>query len=169
MIAHQNITTTMTALERIKQFLNEVPSISLGYTEIAFFSPDKLAKEQIGYSIDDNKKSLVTGREGDWKKEWLVIGRDGLGDPIIVDQSEANLSVWTAMHGEGEWDPSLIAGSLEAFKKILLNLEHLSKQRTNPADLAKNPISKKDQKQFIKEIKESNPEADIYYWSGIFE
>lgn len=159
----------MTALEEIKQFLKEVPSISLGYTEIIFFAPDKLDEEQLGYSVDNNNNSLVTGREGDWKKEWLAIGRDNMADPIIADTSETNVKILTAMHGEGEWDPSLIAHSLDEFKKIILKLEALSKQRTNPVDLEKNPIPKKEQKQFLKEIKESNPEADIYYWSNIFE
>jgi hypothetical protein len=64
---------------------------------------DELDQGQIGYSVDDNNNSLITGQEGDWKDEWLVIGVDGLiGDPIFVDTSSKKLQVLTAAHGEGE-------------------------------------------------------------------
>jgi hypothetical protein len=159
----------MTALEKIKGFLTETPNISFGYREINFFSADKLEEEQIGYSFDTHNNSLVTGQEGDWKEEWLVIGIDDLGDPIIVDVSEQNLTVMTAMHGEGEWEPYSIADSLDNFKKIILELKKLSQKRTNPVDLEKNPISKKERKQFIKQIEEENPNVDVDYWDNILE
>jgi hypothetical protein len=60
---------------------------------------------------------IFTGENaGDWKRDWFVIAcEDLLGDPIFVDLSEPGLPVFTAAHGEGEWNPVLIASSLRGF------------------------------------------------------
>lgn len=159
----------MTALKILKEFLRDVPNISLGYQDIKFFAPDKLEEEQIGYRVDTDNNSLIGDAEGDWKEEWFAIGNDNLGDPIIVDTSEPSFVVMTAMHGEGEWEPGLIAESLEKFKNIILQLKALSKKRTTPVEFEKNPIPEKEQLRFMKNVEDENPNIDIDYWSMFME
>src|SRR5262245_31602872 len=106
----------MIILDKIKNFLWETKNVSIGYSEINFIQPGNLGKEQIGYNIDPNGNSLVTGNEKDWHQEWIVIATDQLGDPIIVDASSPVLNVLSAAHGEGAWKPFLIADSLDNFK-----------------------------------------------------
>jgi hypothetical protein len=159
----------MKVSEKVKVFLSETPNISLGYRELEFFGTDRLDQEQMGYRFDTKNRSLITGQEGDWQEAWIVIGTDDLGDPIIVDMSEPDLKVMSAMHGEGEWEPYLIAESLEKFKAIILELKKISKNRTNPVALEKNPIKNQERKQFIKAIEEANPNIDVDYWDSILE
>lgn len=160
----------MTTLEKVRTFLRDNANISIGYNEINFFPADKLDERQIGYSIDTNNNSLITGQEGDWKEEWLVIGADGLlGDPIFVDMSSKKLQVLTAAHGDGEWEAILIADTLDSFVDIISDLKKISVNRTTPVDLEENPISDKERKQFIMKVEKNNPESDIGYWVGFLE
>jgi hypothetical protein len=89
----------MAPLDKIKQFLTNISDISLGYNEINFFDPLKLRDEQVGFSYNTEGNTLVTGNEGDWKEEWIVIANDEMGDPIIVDTSTPQLTVLNASHG----------------------------------------------------------------------
>src|SRR6266513_5104465 len=109
----------MTTLDKIKIFLSEIKDISLGYNEINFIQSENLDEEQVGYSIDTNSNSLITGKDGDWKEEWIVIASDQMGDPIIIDVSSVELTVLSAEHGEGTWEPFVIADSLDNFKNTL--------------------------------------------------
>src|SRR4051794_24974546 len=99
---------------------------------------------------DANGNSLITGNEGDWKEEWIVIARDQVGDTIIVDVSSPNLTVLSASHGEGVWQPFVIADSLDNFKSIISNLVDVSKNRTNPIDLERNPVSDREIKDLLR-------------------
>ena len=82
----------MTPKDKVRAFLRDISGISIGYKEITFFSEDKLDQGQVGYSVDTNNSSLITGQEGDWEEDWLVIGVDGLlGNPIFVDMSSKPL------------------------------------------------------------------------------
>jgi hypothetical protein len=157
----------MTAQEKIKTFLKETWDISIGYRELTFLKPDNFDNGQIGYSVDPDNKSLATGKPGDWKKEWLVIGSDDLGDPFIVDTATEELKVLTAMHGEGEWDPIIISASLDSFGQILKELKMLSVNRTTPVDLERKPITEKERGQFIKNIKRNNSDIEFEYWDNL--
>jgi hypothetical protein len=160
----------MTTLDKIRTFLRDNSEVSVGYNELTFFTVDELDEGQVGFSVDDNNNSLITGQEGDWKEEWLVIGIDGLiGDPIFVDTSSKQLQVLTAAHGEGEWEPIPIADTLDSFSDIIQKLKKISVNRTSPVDLEKNPISAKEKKQFIAEIKKNNANSDIDYWENFLE
>jgi hypothetical protein len=160
----------MTELENVRKFLRDNSDVSIGYSEINFFPADRLDEVQIGYSIDTNNNSLITGQEGGWKEEWLVIGADGmLGDPIFVDMSSKKLQVLTAAHGEGEWEAIPIADTLDSFIDIILDLKKISVNRTTPVDLEENPISDTEMKQFIKKVKKNNPGSDIDYWVVFLE
>ncbi|MBX2967674.1 MAG: hypothetical protein KF845_16150 [Cyclobacteriaceae bacterium] len=160
----------MTILEKIRKFLQDNSEISIGYNEITFFAVDELDEEQVGYSVDDNNNSLITGQEGDWKEEWLVIGVDGLiEDPIFVDTSSKQLQVLTAAHGEGEWEPIPIADTLDSFAYIIIELKKNSVNRSTPVDLEENPISDNEKKQFLARIKKNNSYSDIDYWENFLE
>lgn len=155
--------------EKVKTFLKSAKDISLGYSDINFLNYKRISEEQVGYSFDTNGKSLVTGNDGDWQEEWLVIASDELGDPVIVDTSSPNLIVLTAAHGEGKWEPFVIADTLDNFINIINLLKVAAKNRTNPVDLEKNPISNKERQRILTEIKKQNPYTELIYWENMFE
>ncbi|HEX6426833.1 MAG TPA: hypothetical protein VF008_04070 [Niastella sp.] len=159
----------MTIPDKIKSFLSDTTDVSLGYNEINFFQPNDLNEEQIGYRIDQIGNSLITGNDGDWQEEWLVIGTDQLGDPIIVDVITPDLTVLSAAHGVGRWEPLVIAESLDSFANIIFILTTISKDRTQPADLDKNPITDMERQEALKQIEQQNPGAEIEYWESFFD
>ena len=157
----------MTILEKVRKFLKNDSEVSFGYNGLTFLSADKLNDGQIGYSVDSKGNSLITGQEGDWKEEWLVIGADTLvGDPIFIDTSSNKLQVLTAGHGEGEWECIPIADSLDNFADIISELKKISVKRTTPVALEKNPLAEKERNQFIQKVEKSNSETEIYYWEN---
>jgi len=159
----------MTPIDSIKKFLSVTRDISIGFNEINFFNVDNLDEGQIGYRVDTNGNSLVDGKEGNWQKEWLVIANDQLGDPIIIDTNSPNLTVLTSQHGEGDWETTVIADSLDTFKNITFILDNISKNRTNPVDIEKNPISDKELKLVLTQIEEQNPGSELWFWESFFE
>jgi hypothetical protein len=77
-------------------------------------TPDELGELQVGYGVGPDGEDLTGDAPGDWRPSWLVIGTDeDLGDPVFVDLDDANLPVFTAMHGAGTWDPRPVAPSLQ--------------------------------------------------------
>lgn len=150
----------MTALEKIKYFLQDHPDVLIGYNELNFYTHAELDDAQIGY------------REGErrWNDAWLVIAVDRLvGDPIFVDTSSPHLRVATAAHGEGEWEPIIIADSLDSFTYIINDLKKLSINRESPVAMEKNPITSTERKQFLNRIRKYNPNSDIEYWEFFME
>lgn len=81
------------------------------------FGMDELEEGQIGYRVDASGASLISGTEGDWDEDWMVIGHETLcGDPIVMDLGEEGFPVFSLMHGMGSWEGgTAIADSLEAF------------------------------------------------------
>ena len=155
--------------ESFKKFLHETEDISIGYNEINFFKADNLENAQIGYSIDEKGKSLIGKNIGDWKKNWIVIATDNLGDPIFVDCGNSSLPVFTSQHGQGDWEETYVAISLDKFIGILKDLKHLSIGRENPVKIEKNPISKKELNSFLEKTKNDNNWMDIEYWEIFLE
>lgn len=83
-----------------------------------FFSKDEFNEEQIGYREDEEGNSFVGNNEGDWQESWFVIGyHEDLGDPFFIDVNNKNYPVYTAEHGMGDWEPTLIFTSLEELLK----------------------------------------------------
>lgn len=150
--------------EQINRFLGQISDISLGYSEINFASPDQLEEAQLGYSMDLDGNSLISGNDGDWEEGWLVIASDQIGDPIMVDLRNNSMPVLSAAHGEGSWEPFVIADSLDSFIIICSKLMELSKNRSNPTAIEENPIPEKEKIAFLSWIEENNPESDISYW-----
>ena len=169
----------MTSHNKILNFLKDAKNISLGYKEIRFFNPKNLKEMQIGYSSDEYGNSLVAEKTGydwedehntnTWKKGWIVIGSNELGDPIIVDKSFPLLPVIHAPHGCGDWETNyIIADSLENFKNIIELLDGISKNRKDPSLLEANPITDTEKEQFLNQVKQENPNIEyINYWEMI--
>ena len=159
----------ITVPEKVKSFLAAGPGISFGYNEITFYAPDSLEEEQVGYRVDTTGVSLITGEEGGWQEEWLVVGNDGLGDPIIVDTGTADLTIFSAMHGEGSWEPYVIADSLTNFQKIVQLFQRISKGTVSSDGLEKIPIGEEEIEKVLTSIERQNPGADLTYWKILFE
>lgn len=49
---------------RIKLFLSDVEDISIGFSSFDFFEKENFAVGQIGYRMDGQGNSLITGHEG---------------------------------------------------------------------------------------------------------
>jgi hypothetical protein len=158
----------MTVPDKIKTFLSETKDLSIGYTEINFSKPADLENDQVGYRVDTNGQSLITVNEGDWQAEWIVIGSDQVGDPIIVDLHSPGLTVMSAIHGEGEWAPFPIAESLDKFRSIIQVFSDLSEKRTDPVQMKKNPVSKKQQQEVLRKIEQENPDIELSFWEQLF-
>jgi hypothetical protein len=97
------------------------------------------------------------------------IATDQLGDPIIVDTGLLNSPVFSAVHGEGNWEPFVIADSLDNFKEIILALERISSNRRTPSEIEKNPINALEAQGILTKIEALNPNADIWYWESFFD
>ncbi len=77
--------------------------------------PEHLAHAQAGYSVDPEGYDITGDGVGDWRPSWIVIGYDGLDRrPLFVDLAEEGLPVFTAEHGQGDWDPEELAPTLDA-------------------------------------------------------
>ena len=155
--------------KKFENFINELEDISIGYSDLNFFKFDNIEKEQIGYSFGENGKSFVGNENGDWKKSWFVIGTDGLDDPIFIDFEKPNFPVFISEHGEGSWEESYIAISLENFTEILKDLKKLSINRENPVDIEKNPIPKDEINAFLNKTYIENKYMDVWYWKLFLE
>ncbi|KZD36807.1 hypothetical protein MHH66_20960 [Bacillus sp. FSL H8-0492] len=81
---------------------------------IELFNSEEIEEGQIGYRITDNGESLMSDEEESWQEGWIVIGLDSyIGDPIFVDTKDIACAVYTAEHGEGIWNPVLVAESID--------------------------------------------------------
>lgn len=93
--------------------------------KVRLLSAEKLGEGQVGYAVGEDGASLVTGKEGDWKKSWVVIGVSTLfGDPYFLDVSkldaEGDCPVYAGQKTEkGTWKTVLAASSFASFVNIL--------------------------------------------------
>ena len=161
----------MKTTQKIYEFLTSVSKITIGLFELGFSNPSRLDQDQIGYCKNAlTGESLITGKEGDWKEEWLVIGWDGMvGDPIFLDLQSQELTVFSAPHGVGYWEPSKIADSLESFSQIIIKLRELSNDREDLVRLENKPISFQEGKDFLDFVRQNNPESDPEFWEAIIQ
>jgi hypothetical protein len=153
----------------IIDFLKSAGDISLGCSEINFCTIENIEDNQTGYGTDTDGNTLMTGNVGDWLKQWIVIATDQLGDPIIVDTQLPNYPVFSAIHGEGKWEPFLIANSLANFKKIIGLIKQVSKNRTTPVEIENNPITKEELNRVVDDILKIDTGADISFWKSFLE
>jgi hypothetical protein len=144
--------------------------VSFGYTKIHVYRPPELELGQVGYSVTPTGLSLAGEGDGDWRKNWLVIGYDETcGDPIFIDISKKAYPVYTAIMGRGRWDPQPVAISLEAFTHSLSALRAVAKGREYPALLEKNPLTLPEKEGVLEAIRYHNPGMDLSYWEAILD
>jgi hypothetical protein len=105
---------------------------------------------------------------GAWSDKWVVIATDQLDDPIFADLSTGEFSIYSAVHGEGTWEPYLIADSLAKFKAIIQRLQTLSIGRTNPIEIERDPINDENKAQFLSYVSRENPNTELFYWETFF-
>jgi len=142
------------------------PEVSFGYETIHVLKSPELKSHQIGYSIGPTGKSLTGHRAGDWLEQWVAIGYEDLcGDPIFIDTLAPGFPVFTAIHGEGRWEPKQIADSLEQFGRVLSIIANLAKGRENPVALEENPLSQSEKENAITVIQRDNPRSSIEFWA----
>lgn len=93
--------------------------------KVRLLSAEKLVEGQVGYAVGEDGASLVTGKEGDWKKSWVVVAVSTLfGDPYFLDVSkldaEGDCPVYAGQKTErGTWKFTLAASSFASFINIL--------------------------------------------------
>ncbi len=144
--------------------------VSFGYQTVRLFPIEELEEAQLAYSVGDADEDFTGEGAGDWKRSWLVIAyEDLLGDPIFVDLSGPELPVYTAAHGEGEWNPVLVASSFNGFIEALKEVERVSKGRSNPVEAERNPLPDSERQHVLSRIAELNGNAPLEFWESWFE
>lgn len=152
-----------TALEEELKLLNLESEQIEEWINFAVFAPEKLEKAQVGYSVDPAGRSLITGEEGDWQPEWIVIGYTKLiGDPIILDTDEEGQPVSYLMHGMGEWGAgSYIAGSIKQWRGAVAKVMQFMKSHH---DNSNPPITRSELDDLVSDIVEADDCADSDTW-----
>jgi len=159
-------------IERYIEIRRAVPfdDVSFAYQTVRLFPVEDLEGAQLGYSVGDSGEDFTGENEGDWKRSWLVIAyEDLLGDPLFVDLSAPELPVYTAAHGEGEWNPVLVASSFDGFMGALNEVERVSKGRSNPVEAERNPIPDSECQRVLSRIAELNGGAPLEFWESWFK
>ena len=135
-----------------------VGEISIGYFGVELDKVEDIPQAQRGYGGED------------WKPSWLVIGRDSsVGDPVFLDTSDSEFPVFTAVHGQGDWDALPIAPSVEAFFAILERLRALSARRESPVALEQHPISEREAQGFLAFVGEFVDGETPFFWRQFVE
>ena len=155
--------------DNLKKLLSNVENISIGFQEINLVDFENFQNFQIGYSIDSKGKSLVGDNIGDWKKQWIVIAEDSLGDPVFINIGDKNYPVFTSQHGNEIWTEIKISDTFENFLIILEDLKSLSIGRENTVKIDENPITKEEFNRFISKVKDKNPDSEIWFWEVFLE
>jgi hypothetical protein len=144
--------------------------VSLGYRTVTIFPSQDLNEAQLGYSIDYDGQLLSGMGEGDWRSSWLVIGNeDETGDPIFIDTEDEQFPVYSAFHGQGNWEAYKIAASLKKFDKALSFISKLAIGRENPVELENNPITSEERNQVLKSIAQENDHIEMNFWKSWIE
>ena len=157
---------------RLVEFTHALPKLEVqfGCGGIRIFSAAELDDAQVGYSVLPRAESLCDIVEGKWRSFWIVVGQDtGVGDPIFIDSANPNLPAFTAMTGEGFWNPIPIASSIEAFGQIFREFEKIASGRSNPVEAEDNPILDSDKDAFLACVREINGDnSGKAFWEALF-
>jgi hypothetical protein len=114
-------------------------AVPYGVGGIELYQVGELEGAQTGYSVDTEGRSLTGSDPGDWSSDWIVFGFEtACGDPIFLSSGQPH-SVFTAMHGEGDWSPDVVAPSIEKFWDCLEIFRGFAAGRGSPGELEANP------------------------------
>src|SRR5579883_3274885 len=86
------------------QLLADLPRrVCCGHSSFSIFEPAEVDHGQVGYSVDGDRCDLCGTEDGEWRREWVVIGYEGMcGDPIFVDTSKAEYPFIPLGMGRGD-------------------------------------------------------------------
>jgi hypothetical protein len=157
--------------DKLKALLSqfEMREVCFGSEGFHIYTPDELAKAQLGYSAHPDGTDLTGTGEGAWRKEWLVFGNGTLvGDPYFVDTSAEALPVYTATHGMGTWEPGEICGSLARFLDSLRYLKSVSPDERARIEPDETTIMDEDELAEI-ESKLCELSGEKLFWSDFIE
>jgi hypothetical protein len=159
--------------DRYDKVRENLPSaeVNLGGGGIKLFSVSELEEGQVGYSVAPDGRSLCSGESGAWQPNWVVIGCEtACGDPLFIDIGAVALPVFTAMHGEGAWEPVQVAASIEAFAKCMEEFSRISAGRSNAVEHEANPLGDGERTSFLRRIAELNQtSAAPEFWDVMLE
>jgi hypothetical protein len=128
-------------------------AVRFGGSTVILFGADELDDGQVGYSRTSDGEARTGTPPSAWSPTWLVIGyEESLGDPFFVDLNEDTLPVFTAIHGDGEWNPSLVAASFDGFIGALDEVRAASANREDPISLTNRPVSEPERARLIATI-----------------
>ncbi|RUT36601.1 SMI1/KNR4 family protein [Paenibacillus zeisoli] len=85
------------------------------YINLQIYGADDLVGGQSGYNYNPVKEELIT----EWPAGYLVIASDE-GDPYCIDLSRGDTVIYTAPHGAGTWDFSVVYDNLTEFLHSVL-------------------------------------------------
>jgi hypothetical protein len=142
-------------------------AVGYGVRGLELFRPERVPDGQSGFAVDSDGQSLVGISPGDWRPEWIVIGHETAGGDPIFALDEAPHPVFNAMHGEGSWDPKLVAPSIEAFAQCLRAFQGFAAGRSSPVEIDANPATPEQQAQFLTVIRSlTNGDQDaLGFWA----
>ena len=108
---------------------------------------------------------------GAWRPNWTVIGYEtASGDPLFIDTDDSALPVLTAVHGEGAWEPQLVAISTVAFARSFEEFARISEGRRNPVERNNNPLSDAEHDSFLRRVTELNAaQFQPDFWAVLLE
>jgi hypothetical protein len=72
--------------------------------------------------------------------------------------------VYTAFHGEGEWELRPLAPSLHTFGEAMRLFSEISIDRENPMKLEKNPISREEKEKILSKLEKLDFGDCIGFW-----
>lgn len=120
----EELRKTLRVPARFRAFLTAADPIDVETVtpveRVRFIPSDKVAAEQVGYSVGTEASPVMAG----WRKSWIVIARSSLlGDPYFLDISkldaEGDCPVFSTMVGTDTLKPELCASSFQQFLRIL--------------------------------------------------
>jgi hypothetical protein len=142
-------------------------TVEYGVGGIKLFRPRELLRGQVGFAVGNNGESLVGTAPGDWRPEWVVIGYEtACGDPIFASVDPPH-PVFSAMHGQGSWEPKLLAPSLAAFMPCLKAFQAFAAGRSSPTENDANPHTPAQQAQFLAIIRSltNDNQVALGFWA----
>lgn len=163
---HRGVQKTPDWYAEWRETLN-IDMVEYGVGGIQLLRSDEVPRGQVGFAVASDGESLAGVDPGDWRPEWVVIGHEtACGDPIFAS-AETPHPVFSAMHGQGFWEPKLVAPSLEVYARCVRELQGFAAGRSSPVGLATNLPTSEQQAQFVRVIRSlTNGDRDaLGFWA----
>ena len=131
----------------------DIDVVEYGGIGIQLYRADEVPEGQLGFAATSDGRSLIGSAPGDWRSEWVVIGRDtGCGDPVFASETAPH-PVFTAIHGQGYWQAKLVAPSLDTFAHCFRLFQRFAAGRCTPDEVNENPPTPEEQAKFLTVIR----------------